>query len=130
MNVNKLLDATMKIAGAGLTVALLGNQATFVVEPGHSGVVFDRFQGVKEKVYGEGLHFVVPFLQWPIIYDTRITPSLHRTETASKDLQTIRLFVRLLHQPVVEKLPWIFSQVGTDYAERILPSIGNEVLKG
>mmetsp|Transcript_16177 Transcript_16177/g.22429 ORF Transcript_16177/g.22429 Transcript_16177/m.22429 type:complete len:274 (-) Transcript_16177:62-883(-) len=129
MNVNKLLDATMKIAGAGLTVALLGNQATFVVEPGHSGVVFDRFQGVKEKVYGEGLHFVVPFLQWPIIYDTRITPSLHRTETASKDLQTIRLFVRLLHQPVVEKLPWIFSQVGTDYAERILPSIGNEVLK-
>ena len=27
-------------------------------------------------------------------------------------------------------MPWIFSEVGKNYAERVLPSIGNEVLKG
>lgn len=129
MNVNRFLNRAIGLAIGGLIAVGVGREYLFVVEPGHRGIVFDRFTGVRETVYDEGLHFVIPFLQWPIIYDVRISPSLHRTETASKDLQTIRLSVRVLHQPVIEKLPWIFSQVGLDYAERVLPSIGNEVLK-
>ena len=127
---SRLLDITFKLAVGGLLTASIGSKVVFIVQPGHAGIIFDRFKGVKSTVYGDGMHFVLPYIQWPIIYDTRITPSIHRTETLSKDLQTVRLYVRVLHQPVVEKLPWIYSQVGTDYAERILPSIGNEVLKG
>ena len=37
--------------------------------------------------------------------------------------------VRVLHRPSVAHLPTIYRELGTDYAERVLPSIVNEVLK-
>ena len=45
------------------------------------------------------------------------------------DMQTVSLSLRVLHRPEVEKLPTIYSKLGRDYEERVLPSIGNEVLK-
>lgn len=47
----------------------------------------------------------------------------------SLDMQTVSLSLRVLHRPEVEKLPTIYSKLGKDYEERVLPSIGNEVLK-
>jgi prohibitin 1 len=44
-------------------------------------------------------------------------------------MQTVSLTLRVLHRPDVEKLPTIYSKLGLDYDERVLPSIGNEVLK-
>jgi prohibitin 1 len=29
----------------------------------------------------------------------------------------------------MEELPWIYNNIGINYDEKILPSIGNEVLK-
>jgi prohibitin 1 len=37
--------------------------------------------------------------------------------------------MRVLSRPVTEKLPVIYTKLGLDYDERVLPSIGNEVLK-
>ena len=122
-------NALLAVGLGGLLVAGAAKQCLYVVDPGERAVLFDRFSGVKMGVYGEGMHFKIPFIQWPVIFDTRITPTVHRTESASKDLQTVRLSVRLLHQPIIENLPVLFKEVGENYAERILPSIGNEVLK-
>jgi prohibitin 1 len=44
-------------------------------------------------------------------------------------MQTINIALRILSRPEEAHLPWILDQVGNDYDERILPSIGNEVLK-
>lgn len=44
-------------------------------------------------------------------------------------MQTVSLSLRVLHRPEIEKLPVIYSKLGKDYEERVLPSIGNEVLK-
>ncbi len=44
-------------------------------------------------------------------------------------MQTVSLSLRVLHRPDIEKLPVIYSKLGKDYEERVLPSIGNEVLK-
>lgn len=44
-------------------------------------------------------------------------------------MQKVTLTLRVLYRPVVEKLPVIYSNLGTDYIDRVLPSIGNEVLK-
>lgn len=35
----------------------------FIVDGGERGVVFDKFTGVREKVYGEGMHFYIPIIQ-------------------------------------------------------------------
>ncbi len=44
-------------------------------------------------------------------------------------MQTVSLSLRVLHRPEIDKLPTIYSKLGRDYEERVLPSIGNEVLK-
>ena len=49
--------------------------------------------------------------------------------TETKDLQMVNIKLRVLWRPVIEKLPQLYRELGTDFDERVLPSIGNEVLK-
>ncbi|KAI1389865.1 band 7 family-domain-containing protein [Hypoxylon trugodes] len=99
------------------------------VRGGSRAVIFDRLQGVKENVINEGTHFLVPWLQRSIVFDVRTKPRNIATTTGSKDLQMVSLTLRVLHRPEVKSLPKIYQNLGTDYDERVLPSIGNEVLK-
>lgn len=41
----------------------------------------------------------------------------------------VTLTLRVLSRPDIERLPRIYQSLGMDYDERVLPSIGNEVLK-
>jgi prohibitin 1 len=41
----------------------------------------------------------------------------------------VTITLRVLSRPDVEHLPKIYQTLGLDYDERVLPSIGNEVLK-
>ena len=129
-----------------LTVAL-GQAAIYDVKGGTRAVIFDRLSGVQEQVVNEGTHFLIPWLQKSIIYDVRTKPRNISTTTGSKDLQMVSLTLRVLHRPEVQKLPKIYQvcrhlilpcrrfatdllkSLGLDYDERVLPSIGNEVLK-
>jgi prohibitin 1 len=99
------------------------------VKGGSRAVIFDRLSGVQQTVVGEGTHFLVPWLQKPILFDVRTRPRIISTNTGSKDLQMVSLTLRVLHRPDVNKLPKIYQALGQDYDERVLPSIGNEVLK-
>lgn len=36
--------------------------------------MFNRISGVKESVLSEGMHFVIPWFEWPYIYDVRTKP--------------------------------------------------------
>lgn len=99
------------------------------VQGGSRAVIFDRLAGVKKDVVGEGTHFLVPWLQRAILYDVRTRPRNITTTTGSKDLQMVSLTLRVLHRPDVPRLPRIYQSLGPDYDERVLPSIGNEVLK-
>ncbi|CAZ85950.1 unnamed protein product [Tuber melanosporum] len=103
--------------------------SVYDVKGGTRAVIFDRLTGVKEKVVNEGTHFLVPWLQKAIIYDVRTKPRNISTTTGSKDLQMVSLTLRVLHRPEVQALPKIYQSLGQDYDERVLPSIGNEVLK-
>ncbi|KAF2137500.1 uncharacterized protein K452DRAFT_257566 [Aplosporella prunicola CBS 121167] len=107
-----------------------GVQASiYDVKGGTRAVIFDRLSGVRETVINEGTHFLVPWLQKSIIYDVRTKPRNISTTTGSKDLQMVSLTLRVLHRPEVKMLPKIYQNLGQDYDERVLPSIGNEVLK-
>lgn len=99
------------------------------VEGGHRAVIFDRLRGVLPVAVTEGTHFVIPWLQKPIIFDVRTRPRNIATTTGTKDMQTVSLTLRVLHRPDYEHVPDIYKTLGLDYDERVLPSIGNEVLK-
>ena len=108
---------------------MVSNLFKSLVKGGTRAVIFDRLQGVKKDVVGEGTHLIIPWLQKAIIYDIRTRPRSISTTTGSKDMQMVSLTLRVLHRPDISKLPKIYQRLGLDYDERVLPSIGNEVLK-
>jgi len=101
----------------------------FLVDGGHRAVIFDRFAGIKNIVVGEGTHFFIPWVQKPIIFDIRSRPRNVPVITGSKDLQNVNITLRILFRPVPDSLPKIYTILGVDYDERVLPSITTEVLK-
>ncbi|XP_041378574.1 prohibitin-2-like [Gigantopelta aegis] len=122
-------------AGLGLLAVAGGlvygaSQAFYTVDGGHRAIIFSRIGGVQEDIYHEGLHFRIPWFQYPIIYDIRSRPRKITSPTGSKDLQMINISLRVLSRPDQQFLPRLYQQFGTDYDDRVLPSICNEVLKG
>ncbi|KAM7260027.1 hypothetical protein ACFE04_015768 [Oxalis oulophora] len=65
------------------------------------------------KVYPEGTHFMVPWFEWPVIYDVCARPHLVECTSGNRDLQ-IQIAYRTL---------------GQNYNERVLPSIIHETLE-
>lgn len=122
---NRLIASSLTV-GAALTT-LQG--CIYVVNAGHRAVMFDRFQGIKEESKGEGMHFKIPFIQFPYIYEVRTRYTTIESSTGSKDLQTVKLSLRLLFRPQPEALSTIHKKLGPNYDSKILPSLGNEVLK-
>ncbi|GMI93990.1 prohibitin 3 [Hibiscus trionum] len=114
--------------GLGAAASVL-NSSMYTVDGGQRAVIFDRLRGVLEKTADEGTHFLVPWLQKPFIYDIRMKPHTFSSVSGTKDLQMVNLTLRVLSKPKVEKLPEIYQHLGLEYDEKVLPSIGNEVLK-
>lgn len=73
--------------------------------------------------------FVGSDFQYPFKYDIRTTPREISTETGTKDLQTVGISLRVLTHPDLEHLPKIHREVGPDFRDRVLPSLGNEIMK-
>ncbi|EPS71700.1 hypothetical protein M569_03058 [Genlisea aurea] len=114
--------------GLGLSATVL-NSSLYTVDGGQRAVLFDRFRGVIEETVGEGTHFLVPWLQKPYIFDIRTRPHTFSSISGTKDLQMVNLTLRVLSRPEVSHLPNIFKTLGLEYDEKVLPSVGNEVLK-
>ncbi|KAH9322250.1 hypothetical protein KI387_016889 [Taxus chinensis] len=126
--VSFLTNVARGAVGLGLAASFV-NASLYTVDGGERAVLFDRFRGVKEEVVGEGSHFLVPLLQRPFIFDIRTRPHTFSSVSGTKDLQMVHLTLRVLSRPDEEHLPRIFQMLGLEYDEKVLPSIGNEVLK-
>merc|ERR1711966_158690 len=120
---NALGNLAKAAIGLGVTGTAL-NASMYDVDGGKAAVMFDRFRGVLPKAVGEGTHFLVPFIQNPTVYDIRTRPKSISSVTGTKDLQQVNLTLRVLHRPEVARLPEIHTNLGPEYEERVLPSIG------
>ena len=74
------------VGGAlALTGGILLYNSFFTVEPGYRAIKFSRWNGVKEgKSYGAGIHFQIPWLEYPIMYDMRARPRVLASLTGTK----------------------------------------------
>lgn len=121
--------------GLGLGLGAYGvYNSMFTVSPGHRGIVYNRFglggsSGIQNTICQEGLNFVIPWFQRPVIYDVRTRPKLINSTSGSKDLQMVEISLRVLYKPDSANLPFIYRRLGKDFDERVLPSIVNEVTK-
>ncbi|XP_061357771.1 prohibitin-3, mitochondrial-like [Gastrolobium bilobum] len=114
--------------GLGVTGTAL-NSSLFTVDGGQRAVLFDRFRGILDETVGEGTHFLIPWVQKPYIFDIRTRPHTFSSISGTKDLQMVNLTLRVLSRPDTARLPVIVQNLGLEYDEKVLPSIGNEVLK-
>ncbi|KAG5021132.1 hypothetical protein AAZX31_06G296500 [Glycine max] len=114
--------------GLGAAATALSS-SLYTVDGGQRAVLFDRFRGILDSTVGEGTHFLVPWVQKPYIFDIRTRPHTFSSVSGTKDLQMVNLTLRVLSRPDTEKLPTIVQNLGLEYDEKVLPSIGNEVLK-
>lgn len=125
----RIAEVISKIAlPAGVAFAL-AQSSMYDVPGGKRAIIFDRLKGVEQSVIGEGTHFLIPWLQKAVLFDVRIKPKVITTTTGSKDLQNVSITLRVLTRPDVPRLPIIYQTLGLDYDERVLPAIGNEILK-
>lgn len=119
------------IAAGGFFFGLVALRSTvYSVSPGERAIIYNRFgKGIHSKIRGEGFHLYLPFVQEVIKYDVRINPHDFKTSTGTKDLQRVEIKIRIFYRPEESFLPKIHLDYNKDYVNRIIPAIGNEVLK-
>jgi prohibitin 2 len=120
------------VVGAGLVVGggVYGvSECIYSVDGGHRAIIFSRWSGISKEIYEPGYHFRMPWLHKPIIFDIRDRASHITSHSGSKNLQMVNIGLRILTKPDARKLPEMYQQLGTNYAERVLPSIMHEVVK-
>eukprot|EP01087_Luapelamoeba_hula_P021736 TRINITY_DN765_c0_g1_i1.p1 TRINITY_DN765_c0_g1~~TRINITY_DN765_c0_g1_i1.p1 ORF type:complete len:290 (+),score=55.27 TRINITY_DN765_c0_g1_i1:23-871(+) len=124
---NKIAIGAAAIGVAGYCL----NSSMYTVGGGERALIFDKTRnGTRDFVVKPGTHFLIPFLQYPIIYDVRTTPFQFRSgdNAQSKDLQRVLVTLRVLYRPVKSKLPTIYRRLGLEY-HTVWNSFGVEVLK-
>jgi prohibitin 1 len=127
---DKVLGRLSTAAGTLAAGAFTVNSCLYNVDGGERGVLFDSLRGgIMPDTVGEGTHFFIPLIQRPTVLDVRTRPREIPSVTGTKDLQMVNIKLRVLWRPVLDKLPKLYQELGADYDERVLPSIGNEVLK-
>eukprot|EP01031_Cornospumella_fuschlensis_P039255 gene39255-47774_t len=126
---DRLLRTATTLGTAAVVAGVVVDFFLFDVDAGTRAVIFDKINGIQDKVVGEGTHFRIPYIQVPIIMDIRARPRSINSVTGTKDLQMVNISLRVLSRPEEERLPTIYKTLGTDFDDRILPSLGNEVLK-
>ncbi|XP_047147626.1 prohibitin-3, mitochondrial-like, partial [Vigna umbellata] len=126
--VSFLTNLARSAFGLGVAATALSS-SLYTVDGGQRAVLFDRFRGILDDTVGEGTHFLIPWVQKPYIFDIRTRPHTFSSISGTKDLQMVNLTLRVLSRPEIGKLPVIVKNLGLEYDEKVLPSIGNEVLK-
>jgi regulator of protease activity HflC (stomatin/prohibitin superfamily) len=123
-NTGKILTFLLPV----VILIILAFESFTVVQPGHRGIVV-QLGAVQPKVFEEGLHFKIPFIQEVVPVEVRVQKAESHATAASKDLQvvTTNMAVNFHIEPAaVNKL---YQNVGMDYKARIVdPAIG-EALK-
>mmetsp|Transcript_73243 Transcript_73243/g.143692 ORF Transcript_73243/g.143692 Transcript_73243/m.143692 type:complete len:286 (-) Transcript_73243:176-1033(-) len=109
--------------------AYMASNMVYTVDAGHMAIKYHRLSGVGNITFREGVHFLLPWFERPIVFDVRARPHTMTSLTGSRDLQMVNISLRALCKPDVQKLPEIYRSLGADYDEKVLPSIINEVLK-
>lgn len=102
-----------------------------IVPAGQTGVVFNKSGGIQKDALNEGLHFLIPFVQELIIFDTRIktysftsnrfgdVPFADPIDAKTMDGQDVNLELTLIAQIKSEKAPEIYDQVRSDVSRLV-----------
>ncbi|KAK2098817.1 Prohibitin-1, subunit of the prohibitin complex (Phb1p-Phb2p) [Saguinus oedipus] len=118
------------ISKSGLALAVAGGMVNFAlynVDAGQRAVIFDQFCVVQNIVVGEETHFLIPWVQKPIIFVCRINHIMYQSSLVANIYRISTSHSPLV--PITSQFPCILTSTGEDYDENVLLSITTEILK-
>ena len=102
-------------------------ESVVVIQAGHRGVVL-YVGAVENRVLGEGLHFIIPFVEQVVQMEVRTLKYQADATAASNDLQEVQTTIALNYHLSPTQANIIYQQLGADYADRIIaPTIQESV---
>lgn len=109
-------------------VVFLVSQSFVIVNAGHRGILL-QLGAVQPKVFEEGLHFKIPFIQSVVPIEVRVQKTESSQVSASRDLQTVSTTVAVNFHLDGNTINSLYKTVGLEFQARIVdPAIG-EALK-
>lgn len=102
-------------------VAFFWNHIFVKIDAGEAGVLYRLFGGgtVTEKVYGEGLHVIMPWNRM-FIYNARVQQVPDDFTVLSQDGLSIRVEVSIRFRPVFDQLGLLHKNIGYDYVDKVV----------
>jgi regulator of protease activity HflC (stomatin/prohibitin superfamily) len=120
----------IKIAAAVITVIIIIvilAESIVIVEAGHRGVVL-YLGAVENRVLGEGVHFITPFLEQVVQMEVRTQKFQAEATAASNDLQEVQTVIALNYRIDPQEANKIYQILGVNYADRVIsPTIQESV---
>jgi len=115
------------IIGLFLLIIILNSIA--VIPAGARGVVFSQVSGVSDKILGEGIHLITPFVDKVIVIDVKIQREDAQAAASSKDLQTVTTSVALNYHLQPDKVRLVYQEIGGDVSQKIIEPAIQETVK-
>lgn len=120
----------IKIAAAVITIIVIIvilAESIVIVEAGHRGVVL-YLGAVENRVLGEGVHFIAPFLEQVVPMEVRTQKFQAEATAASNDLQEVQTVIALNYRIDPTEANKIYQILGVTYADRVIsPTIQESV---
>lgn len=123
--VNKLRIAAVVITVIIIIVVMVESVVT--VQAGYRGVIL-YLGAVEDRVLGEGLHFVTPFVEQVVQMEVRTQKFQDNASAASKDLQEVQTVIALNYRIDPQQANKIYQLLGVNYQDRVIsPTIQESV---
>jgi len=125
-------DFFEKAIGAGIAlIVVIGLIAFFttctIIGPGERGVKVSLGK-ISPQVYGEGVHFVTPFISHITKWDVKTKTTNIKTQTPTKDIQTATVIYTLAYHLNPDCVSNLQREVGRDYYSKlVLPVVEGQV---
>ncbi|TLX88871.1 MAG: prohibitin family protein [Thaumarchaeota archaeon] len=103
-------------------------QQLVIVEAGHRGVVL-YLGAVENRVLGEGVHFIAPFLEQVVPMEVRTQKFQAEASAASNDLQEVQTVIALNYRIDPTEANKIYQILGVNYADRVISPTIQEAVK-
>ena len=120
----------IKIAAAVITIIVIIvilAESIVIVEAGHRGVVL-YLGAVENRVLGEGVHFIAPFIEQVVPMEVRTQKFQAEASAASNDLQEVQTVIALNYRIDPTEANKIYQTLGVNYGDRVIsPTIQESV---
>ena len=99
-----------------------------MVGPGERGIKI-RLGEVQPESYGEGLHFIFPFIQKFRTMDVKTQKNASKTAVYTKDIQQAYITYVINYNVQPDNVNKLFQEVGLDYTSKILTPVVEGTIK-